>query len=93
MIGDIDISPDKILQAKMTALEAQFKLPLYNPEALALHQQTEIALGEVYRSIMKIKACGLWINPRPKAGHVVVMPEERLFGNYALAAEFIKSHL
>jgi len=42
-----------ILEAKMKALEAQFKQPLYNPAAYALKRQTEIALGEVYREIMK----------------------------------------
>jgi len=48
-----DISPMAILEAKMKALEAQFILPLYNPAAYALKRQTEIALGEVYREIMK----------------------------------------
>jgi len=48
-----DISPMAILEAKMKALEAQFKQPLYNPAAYALKRQTEIALGEVYREIMK----------------------------------------
>ncbi len=50
-----DISPQAILEAKMKALEAQFILPLYNPAAYALKRQTEIALGEIYREIMKNK--------------------------------------
>ena len=50
-----DISPQAILEAKMKALESQFILPLYNPAAYALKRQTEIALGEIYREIMKNK--------------------------------------
>jgi len=51
----VDISPLNILAAKMKALEAQFILPIYNPSDYILRRQTEIALGEVYAEIMKIK--------------------------------------
>ncbi len=36
----------------MKALEAQFKLPVYNEDDWKLKRQTEVALGEVYREIM-----------------------------------------
>ena len=51
----VDISPLMILTAQMKALEAQFILPVYNPYDYQLRRQTEIALGEVYAEIMKIK--------------------------------------
>lgn len=52
MSRNYEISPLTILAIKMRALEAQFKLPVYNDEDWKLQRQTEIVLGEIYREIM-----------------------------------------
>ena len=59
MLNSIDISPSAVLEAKMRALETQFKLPLFNPGAVELRRQTEVALGDVYLEIMGKEATKL----------------------------------
>lgn len=48
-----DASPRKILEVKMRALEAQFARPVFSETDYHLKRQTEIALGEVYKEIMR----------------------------------------
>jgi len=50
----VDASPQKILEVKMRALEAQFVLPVFNEQDYQFKRQTEIALGEVYTEIMEL---------------------------------------
>ncbi len=50
-----DASPQKILEAKMRALETQFMQPVFSEIDYRLKRQTEIALGEVYKEIMQLK--------------------------------------
>ena len=49
-----ELTEKNLLIVKMTALERQFSLPVYNPQDYVRKKLTQIALGEVYREIMKL---------------------------------------
>lgn len=94
MIQNFIISTESVLIAEMKALEAQFQLPLFNPEARALRQSTEVALGEVYRELMFLKAKAIpkaqWTT-RTKSGKWLLMPGHLVFDTRKLADDYLES--